>query len=263
MRSLVVIALLARSVRAEVVVDGCPDTAEILRAIRVELADDDLDATIRCDGARAMLTLDGRSRIVAETDGPRLIALALAELAAEPITLPVVVRMPEPIQPLRPMQAMLLAGGLAFTRDPQPVASLGARVSRGSAMLDLQLHHGTRVVPAGDVGSDALSLGAAAMVRANLGAVEVAGGIGLRGGWVRFAGHESAPMLHGHVLWGPWFGPIVTGEASIPMTSQLSIAAGVEGGYVVVPVVALSGERTVGAIAGGWLAVHLGLAYRP
>ena len=291
MKTLLVVVVLLRAgaANAGVELDACLGDSRdaIQRAVIVELGDAPaVHASIACDGPVVVLSVDDPSTgapvrrrldlgLAMGPMGPRLIALALVELVADTRSAapPHAIELTDEAPPPSPLvarserawpgtRAAVGAGGVWFTADPRTLTGLGLKVataSRIGGMLDAQYHHRARTINIGDVTTDLLGFGAAAIVHLGTERTSVDAGAGIRGGGVRMSGSPMTPLAHGGVFWSKWAGVFATGALSIAINSQVALDGAVELGQVVVPVIGLVDRKPVTTIDGGWLAVHLGI----
>jgi len=159
----------------------------------------------------------------------------------------------------------LLGGGLKFFAKTDVLPGAELRVARDGSgplgwMIDVQAHRGSETTPLGQVDTDVLGAGVAAVVHHAWWPASVHVGGGLRGGGARLSGVPD-PMLavHGSRFWAPWVGPFVLGNVELVVAQRFAVVAAIEGGYVIAPVGGLvSGRRDV-AVDGAWLELHVGV----
>jgi hypothetical protein len=159
----------------------------------------------------------------------------------------------------------LLAGGLKFFAKTDVLAGAELRVARDRVeplgwMIDAQAHRGSEMTSLGQVDTDVLGAGVAAVVHHAWSGSTVHVGGGVRGGGARLSGVPN-PMasVRGDRFWAPWVGPFALGSLELVVAERFTIETMIEGGYVVSPVGGLvSGLREV-AVDGAWLQVHVGV----
>ena len=314
------------------------DAAEVKRLLRIELDAEILDsaaanvptASIRCDGARATLAFRSKQRAIdlEKIDPrarPRLIALAIAELAAPKPTPPppappetpsipersyeppayepppdppppieaapppppvappppppapepppaAIVETPPPIDtstaPFDLHFAASVMGGITlFTADAPP--TFGARAvleiapSAFGARFDAGAYYGSKSVDLGSVSLLIADAGLSAFGRFTGGIVLFDVSAGVRAGFARVRGTPVDPnVTDGATITGAWVGPFLGGRSTFRLGVVL-IAADVEAGLVIRPVVGRAEGVAVAAADGAWFGFHLGIGLEP
>jgi hypothetical protein len=159
----------------------------------------------------------------------------------------------------------LLAGALKFFAKTDVLAGAELRVARDRSeplgwMMDAQAHRGSQSTSLGQVFTDVLGVGVAAVVHHAWSRSSVHLGGGVRGGAARLSGVPN-PMtaVHGDRFWAPWVGPFALGNVELVVTQRFTVEAAIEGGYVVSPVGGLVSDRREVAVDGAWLELHVGV----
>jgi hypothetical protein len=244
---------------------------------------DDLHALVRI---RDLLTGKTVERVVdlgatPPVARPHLLALSVVELvAASWIELqsnrrPVVQVPPSPAAnaEARAQALELLGERLGLPRGPRLFAAAIAQTSSttlqtwGGAVvlsgtiarplawrLDLALQHGQRTVPLGHVTADLASAGGALVAQVQRGRATLGVGLGARAGWawVRGIPDGSGPAV-GDALRGFWWGPVTLVGASVAVWRRLALELTIEGGHVMLPVVAMVQGSNPVAVDGTWI----------
>lgn len=130
--------------------------------------------------------------------------------------------------------------------------------------VGVQASHATPRVPEGMVAVEIVDASGMIAGHGHVRRVGWRGGVGVRGGGVRFAGNASNPNATiGRVAWGRWFGLFLAGAVDVALHPRLGLHVGIEVGYVTNGATVLSGQREVLALEGAWLGTTLGLTVFP
>ena len=278
-------------------IDSCTERDEIRRIVAIELGaplsdspvGDETRAAITCvDGSAALRVEDAKAHRVKTRSlelvsampqaRARLMSLAIVELISAIRTEPQDSVAPAPAasasvpvvldtavaEPAAPTLRLFALGGGELVSRTGVLGGGGLRVSRDlgatlGLIVDAQAHRGSRTVSLGRVSTDVLDLGALAGRRIGWSRTTLFVGAGIRAGTARLDGMPVDASVSGSKFWAPWLGACAIGSVDVAVTRSLALDLSVDGGYVLVPVGGLVGDRRETAVDGALIGVHIGI----
>jgi hypothetical protein len=258
-------------------------------------------ATVKviCEGLRASIEIDdpvtGKKlgRVVdlgaaAPVARPHLLALSIVELLAaswvelesnpHPVNPPVG---PAPSPEARAAALDVVTSRPGARRGPRLVAGVVAQASTGGPpsagggvvvagdvgshlgwMADAAFQHGSRSFALGRVTTDNVSVLGALFARVSRGPASVRAGLGARGGgaWLSGSPADAATAVGGAVS-GPWWGPVAIVDGSITLRGRIVLELTIEGGRVLLPVIATVQGVNAVAMDGTWIRGGFGVGF--
>lgn len=243
----------------------------------------------RASGARFPVEVRVDLRDTARAARERLIALAASELLAqaersrvsEAERAPARPRAPAPVlaraeperdrgvtapQGARRPSELFVAGSVALDGVPKTAlwgGSLGAVLGLGrswSVLLDTRFERGSQRAELARVTWSSLSGFVGPSFRGDLGVLRPSVALGMRAGWLALAADAEAPN-EGRSFTAPWLGLALPLRLGAELAAGVTPFAGVEAGYVLVPVHGnvSDGSRLV-EHRGPWLVGNVGIA---
>lgn len=169
-------------------------------------------------------------------------------------------------QPQPPLGVSLsVVGSILVQRDaPSLLAGGGLRLLGDSQYhlgwdVDVQYLFARSDGPLGSVRSDLIGGRVAVHGQVRLPRLYLRGGAGLRLGLVHHVGEPLSPTTSiGSVQFGPWLTPVLVGSISVAI-ARLRLDVVLEGGYVVIPVLARSATDIASSLSGPQLLIGLGV----
>jgi hypothetical protein len=163
--------------------------------------------------------------------------------------------------------ASVLGGLTLFTADGPPTfgarASIELAPSSFGARVDLGAYFGSESVAQGDVSLLLVGAGLTGFGRFGGSLFLFDIGAGARAGFARITGTPTDPSaLAGATVSGAWAGPHLLARATLRLGALL-LAAEIEGGLVIRPVVGRASGLPIAAADGAWFAFHLGVGLEP
>jgi hypothetical protein len=163
--------------------------------------------------------------------------------------------------------ASVLGGLTLFTSEGPPTfggrAAVEIAPSSFGVRLDAGAYFGAERVDLGEVSLLIAGAGLSGFLRFTTSVVVFDLGAGARVGFARVRGSPGDPSaIEGDTITGVWAGPFLGGRSSFRLGPVL-IAAEVEAGLVVRPVVGSAAGTTLVAADGAWFGFHLGVGLEP
>jgi hypothetical protein len=134
----------------------------------------------------------------------------------------------------------------------QPLGSL-------SLLVDLQVRHGGLARTDAEVSATGLSVSVALGPRVAFAPFQLVVGAGMRTGYVQLSASPRRSDLGGDTQAGLWFGPLAAAALHVALAPPVALRLGLEGGYVLRPVVGLDqAALDLFSLRGAWLSAGLG-----
>jgi hypothetical protein len=277
--------------KVKLVTEACPevDADRLGELVAIELGTVGAGRTLRaamvglaCAGERIAITAtdaqtgrQSHSEVLArDTAGPallRLLAISVSELVATsevPVDPRVPLRPePAPVPQSPPARRFRATAAGSVRRVARPATWLGG-VALG-AELAFARYFALAIEGRGELGStatrlttvdwQAVSASAALLAGAGRGPWRVEVGLGMEGGFVKLAAHDTAAGAKGNSLSGPWAGPIGRLRVIRALGARAFVLARIDGGWIMQRV---AGDASDGSnlveLRGGWAGLTLG-----
>jgi hypothetical protein len=167
-----------------------------------------------------------------------------------------------------PRGPRLLAGVAAQASTAGPWSTGGGVIVAGDVeahlgwMVDVTFLQGQRTFALGRVTADNVSALGGFFARASRGVAAIRLGVGARGGgaWLSGSPADSSGVVGG-VVSGPWWGAVGIADASVTLRGRIVLELMLEGGRVVLPVIATVQGAGPVAIDGAWMRGGIGVGF--